>query len=188
GRGDVALVTSTENSPCPWAFRCSLVTSARKILIVEDERDILELVTHYLEKDGFRVHSATDGPNGLAAARHERPDLIVLALMLPGMDGLEICRKLRADPATAITPVIMLTAKAAETDRIVGLELGADDYLTKPFSPKELVARVKALLRRAGAPPLPTKLIRQGNLSIDLDRHEVRYEDQPITLTATEFR
>src|SRR5207244_8485921 len=125
GRGDVELVTSTENSACPWAFRCSLVTSDRKILIVEDERDILELVTHYLEKDGFRVRSATDGLNGLAAARHDRPDLIVLDLMLPGMDGLEICRKLRADSATSLTPIMMLTAKTEETDRIVGLELGA---------------------------------------------------------------
>jgi len=128
------------------------VTAARKILVIEDERDILDLVRHYLEKEGFRTRTAADGLAGLAATRQERPDLIVLDLMLPGMDGLELCKKLRADPATAITPVIMLTAKADETDRIVGLELGADDYLTKPFSPKELVARVKALLRRRASP------------------------------------
>jgi DNA-binding response OmpR family regulator len=163
------------------------VTSARKILIVEDERDILELVTHYLEKDGFRVRSATDGPNGLTAARHERPDLIVLDLMLPGMDGLEICRKLRADAATSLTPIMMLTAKAEETDRIVGLELGADDYLTKPFSPKELVARVKALLRRAERREDDGKALLYGSLRLDPVRHEVRVGKQEVTLTAKEF-
>src|SRR3989442_13156999 len=139
------------------------VTAARKILVIEDERDILDLVRHYLEKEGFRTRTVADGAGGLAAARQERPDLIVLDLMLPGIDGLELCKKLRADPATAITPVIMLTAKADETDRIVGLELGADDYLTKPFSPKELVARVKALLRRGedpAAPPPPSSFRR----------------------------
>ena len=163
------------------------MTSARKILVVEDERDILELVTHYLEKDGFRVRSATDGPSGLAAAHRERPDVIVLDLMLPGMDGLEVCRKLRADSATTLTPIMMLTAKAEETDRIVGLELGADDYLTKPFSPKELVARVKALLRRAERRADEGKLASYGALRLDPVRHEVWVGRNEVILTAKEF-
>jgi DNA-binding response OmpR family regulator len=163
------------------------VTAARKILIIEDERDILDLVCHYLEKDGFRTRTATDGAAGLAAARKDHPDLIVLDLMLPGMDGLELCKKLRAEPATALTPVIMLTAKTDETDRIVGLELGADDYLTKPFSPKELVARVKALLRRAERREDTGKPHVYGPLRLDATRHEVWAGDKEILLTAKEF-
>ncbi len=163
------------------------VTVARKILVIEDERDILDLVRHYLEKEGFRTRTAADGAAGLTAARQEHPDLIVLDLMLPGMDGLELCKKLRADPATALTPVIMLTAKVDETDRIVGLELGADDYLTKPFSPKELVARVKALLRRAERRDAPTQPYAYGPLRLDAARHEVRVGNKEVTLTAKEF-
>ena len=163
------------------------VTVARKILVIEDERDILDLVRHYLEKEGFRTRTVADGLAGLTAARQERPDLIVLDLMLPGMDGLELCKKLRADPATAITPVIMLTAKADETDRIVGLELGADDYLTKPFSPKELVARVKALLRRVEHRHAPTQPYAYGPLHLDAARHEVRVGAKEVTLTTKEF-
>ena len=163
------------------------MTAARKILVVEDERDILDLIRHYLEKDGYRTRTATDGVGGLAAARQEHPDLIVLDLMLPGMDGLELCKKLRAEPSTALIPVIMLTAKADETDRIVGLELGADDYLTKPFSPKELVARVKALLRRAERQDAPAKPYAYGGLRLDAHRHEVRVDDDEVTLTAKEF-
>ena len=163
------------------------VSAARKILIIEDERDILDLVRHYLENDGYRTRTATDGAAGLAAARQEHPDLIVLDLMLPGMDGLELCKKLRAEPSTTLTPVIMLTAKADETDRIVGLELGADDYLTKPFSPKELVARVKALLRRAERRDAPAKPYAYGALLVDVSRHEVRVSDKEVALTAKEF-
>ncbi len=163
------------------------MTPARKILIVEDERDILELVTHYLEKEGYRVRSAADGPAGLSAARAERPDVIILDLMLPGMDGLELCRKLRADPGSGVVPVIMLTAKAEETDRIVGLELGADDYLTKPFSPKELVARVKALLRRAERREDDGKPATYGVVTLDSVRHEVWVGDHEVILTAKEF-
>lgn len=163
------------------------VTPARKILIIEDERDILELVRHYLEKEGFRTRTATDGTAGWAAVRQEHPDLVVLDLMLPGMDGLELCRKLRADPATAHTPVIMLTAKADETDRVVGLELGADDYLTKPFSPKELAARIKALLRRAEQRDTPSQPYAYGALTLDPSRHEVRLGDKEVALTAKEF-
>jgi DNA-binding response OmpR family regulator len=163
------------------------MTPARKILLVEDERDILELVTHYLEKEGYRVRSAADGPTGLSVARAERPDLIVLDLMLPGMDGLELCRKLRADPVSGGVPIIMLTAKAEETDRVVGLELGADDYLTKPFSPKELVARVKALLRRAERREDDGKPSTYGSLTLDPVRHEVREGGHEVILTAKEF-
>lgn len=160
---------------------------ARKILIIEDERDILDLVRHYLEKEGLRTRTASDGAAGLAAARQEHPDAIVLDLMLPGLDGLELCKKLRADPATALTPIIMLTAKAEESDKIVGLELGADDYLTKPFSPKELVARVKALLRRADRREAEQKPYTYGALRLDTVRHEVTVAGKEISLTAKEF-
>ncbi len=163
------------------------MTAAPKILIIEDERDIQDLIRHYLEKDGFRTRTASDGVAGLAAARQEHPDLIVLDLMLPGLDGLELCKKLRADPATALIPVIMLTAKAEESDKIVGLELGADDYLTKPFSPKELVARIKALLRRADRREADPQPYTYGTLSLDTIRHEVKVGEQEVSLTAKEF-
>ncbi len=163
------------------------MTAAPKILIIEDERDIQDLIRHYLEKDGFRTRTASDGTAGLAAARQEHPDLIVLDLMLPGLDGLELCKKLRADPTTALTPVIMLTAKAEESDKIVGLELGADDYLTKPFSPKELVARIKALLRRADRRDADPQPYTYGTLSLDTVRHEVKVGEQEVSLTAKEF-
>jgi two-component system, OmpR family, alkaline phosphatase synthesis response regulator PhoP len=174
------------DSPRTLRYAASVAVE-QKILVIEDERDILDLVRHYLEKEGFRTRTAADGVTGLAAARQERPDLIVLDLMLPNMDGLELCKKLQADPATALTPVIMLTAKADETDRIVGLELGADDYLTKPFSPKELVARVKALLRRAKQREAPAQPFIYGSLRLDAARHEVRVGNQEVTLTAKEF-
>jgi DNA-binding response OmpR family regulator len=165
------------------------MTPARKILIVEDERDILDLVTHYLEKEGFRVRSATDGPAGLSAARQERPDLIILDLMLPGMDGVEICRRLRQ--TSEQLPIVMLTARDAEVDRVLGLELGADDYITKPFSPRELVARVKAILRRAAREPDPSEetpaVLRLGDVAIDEARHEVRTGAGEVALTAKEF-
>ena len=184
----MGISTADRRLDSPQTLRyADVVTAARKILVIEDERDILDLVLHYLEKEGFRIRTAADGGAGLTAARQERPDLIVLDLMLPGMDGLELCKKLRADPATALTPVIMLTAKADETDRIVGLELGADDYLTKPFSPKELVARVKALLRRAEQRDAPAQSYTYGALRLDATRHEVRVRAKEVTLTAKEF-
>ena len=124
------------------------MTAAKKILIVEDETDILHLVQLYLEKEGYRTCTATTGLEGLRQAKAEHPDLIVLDLMLAEMDGLEVCKQIRADPRLSRTPIIMLTAKAEEADTVIGLELGADDYVTKPFSPKALVARVKALFRR----------------------------------------
>ena len=159
------------------------------ILIIDDEKDLVELVRYNLvEKEGYDVISATDGQTGLEIAQKHKLDLIVLDLMMPGMDGLEVCRRLRADGRTSRIPVIMLTAKATEADRIVGLELGADDYVSKPFSPRELVARIKAILRRTAAQEEPAQVIRHGDLLIDLARHEVAVGGKPVSLTATEFR
>jgi two-component system alkaline phosphatase synthesis response regulator PhoP len=158
------------------------------ILIIDDEKDLIELVRYNLEKDGYDIISSTDGQSGLEIAQRHKLDLIVLDLMMPGMDGLEVCRRLRADDRTARIPLIMLTAKATEADRIVGLELGADDYITKPFSPRELVARVRAILRRTSTQAEPEQVIRHGELVIDMARHEVNYLGKPVALTATEFR
>ena len=163
-------------------------TSAKKVLIVEDEKDILQLVKLYLEKEGYRTVTASTGSEGLAQVRSEKPDLVVLDLMLPEIDGLEICKRLRSAPDTAMLPIIMLTAKAEESDTIIGLELGADDYVTKPFSPKTLVARVKALFRRLERKPEdgPTRFI-YGTLILDLTRHEVTVKGKEVPLTAKEF-
>ena len=159
-----------------------------RILVIDDEEDLVELVRYNLEQEGFQVKSASDGESGLAVARQELPDLILIDLMLPGMDGLELCRSLRAENRTASIPVIMLTAKSAESDRIVGLELGADDYVVKPFSPRELIARVKAVLRRTHPPRLQSKVIHRGDLTIDLSRRVARIHGSTMKLTATEFR
>jgi two-component system alkaline phosphatase synthesis response regulator PhoP len=159
-----------------------------RVLVIDDEKDLVELVRYNLEKEGFLVISASDGESGLSTALAESPDIILIDLMLPGIDGLEVCRSLRSDNRTARIPLIMLTAKSAESDRILGLELGADDYVTKPFSPGELTARIKAVLRRALMPQTPSDIIRCGGLNIDLGRREVSCEGQIITLTATEFR
>jgi two-component system alkaline phosphatase synthesis response regulator PhoP len=159
-----------------------------RILIIDDEKDLIELARYNLEQEGFKVEGALDGEAGLHAAFKESPDLILIDLMLPGVDGLEVCRLLRADSRTSDIPVIMLTAKSAESDRVVGLELGADDYVTKPFSPRELAARVKAVLRRSGAAPSASTVIQRGGLSIDLTRRQVSIHGSPIDLTATEFR
>ncbi len=158
------------------------------ILIIDDEEDILELVRYNLEQEGYRVEGASDGESGLKAAIREMPDLVLVDLMLPGMDGLEVCRHLRSNNRTASIPVIMLTAKSAESDRVVGLELGADDYVTKPFSPRELAARVKAVLRRMHPARLQTDTIRRRGLLIDRTRRQVCLNGSPIDLTATEFR
>ena len=162
--------------------------SAKKVLIVEDEKDILQLVKLYLEKEGYRTVTASTGSEGLAQVRSEKPDLLVLDLMLPEIDGLEICKRLRSAPDTAMLPIIMLTAKAEESDTIIGLELGADDYVTKPFSPKTLVARVKALFRRLERKPEdgPTRFI-YDTLILDLTRHEVTVKGKEVPLTAKEF-
>jgi two-component system alkaline phosphatase synthesis response regulator PhoP len=159
-----------------------------RILIIDDEEDLIELVRYNLEQEGFQVEGVTDGESGLRRAVQKMPDLILVDLMLPGMDGLEVCRALRADNRTASVPIIMLTAKSTESDRIVGLELGADDYVVKPFSPRELAARIKAVLRRTQTPQSESKVIQRGDLSIDLTRREVNIKGTPIDLTATEFR
>ena len=158
------------------------------VLVIDDEKDLIELVRYNLDKEGFQVISALDGEAGLALATTELPDAVVVDLMLPGIDGLEVCRRLRTGERTAKIPVIMLTAKASESDRVVGLELGADDYVTKPFSPRELAARLKAVLRRTAPQQAPPDLLRSGGLTIDLARHEVACDGEPVTLTATEFR
>jgi two-component system, OmpR family, alkaline phosphatase synthesis response regulator PhoP len=158
------------------------------ILVVDDEKDLIELVSYNLKKEGFAVKTAAHGEAGLAAARSEIPDLVLVDVMMPGMDGLELCRRLRSDARTALVPIIMLTAKSAESDRVVGLELGADDYVTKPFSPRELAARVKAVLRRTSPQASTTNVIRCGDLMIDLSRREVTCEGKSLSLTASEFR
>ena len=157
---------------------------SKTVLVIDDEPKISELCRDYLLAAGYSVLTAADGPLGLALARRERPDLVVLDLMLPGMDGLDVCRELRRESSV---PIIMLTARVDETDRLVGLELGADDYLSKPFSPRELVARVRTVLRRAGGATAPAEMIRAGELSLDRARFKVNLPDREITLTPTEF-
>jgi len=155
------------------------------VLVVEDEPAIADLVRLYLTRDGFGVQVEHDGEAGLAAARKMRPVACVLDIGLPGIDGTEICRRLRESGDW--TPVIFLTARDDEVDRIVGLELGADDYLTKPFSPRELVARIKAVLRRTAGPPEGSRVRQVGAIALDVERRSVRAGDSPVTLTPTEF-
>jgi DNA-binding response OmpR family regulator len=159
-----------------------------RILVVDDEPEAVELLEFNLKQAGFEVISAPDGAQALKKARSTVPNLIVLDLMLPEIDGLEVCKMLRRDPATARVPIIMLTAKAAELDRIVGLELGAEDYITKPFSPRELVLRVKKVLERGRAAPAEPEALKFGDLLIDASRHLVKWRGKPIELTATEFK
>jgi DNA-binding response OmpR family regulator len=158
------------------------------VLVVEDDPDIAQLVAHYLDKAGFSTEVLSSGRDALAAMAARPPDLLILDLMLPQVDGLEVCRITRANEATASLPIIMLTARAEESDRIVGLELGADDYLAKPFSPNELVARVRALLRRAKrASPLPDRTIAYGPIAVDSGQHTVSVSGVEVALTAKEF-
>jgi two-component system alkaline phosphatase synthesis response regulator PhoP len=159
----------------------------RTILVVDDEPGIVQIARDYLDRAGFRVITAGDGNTAVRLARSERPHLIVLDLMLPGMDGLDVTRTLRQDPLTRTVPIIMLTALVEETDRLIGLELGADDYITKPFSPRELVARVRAVLRRSEGAVAAGGIIQSDALRIDLERRSVRRAETPIELTATEF-
>ena len=158
------------------------------VLVIDDEKDLIELITYNLGKEGYDVIAANDGQEGLDVVKRHRPDLVVLDLMMPGLDGLQVCQRLRSDSRTTGVPIIMLTAKATEADRVVGLEFGADDYITKPFSPREVVARVKAVLRRSTPQPEEQQIIRCGELVIDLSGHEVTYRGQRVALTATEFR
>jgi two-component system alkaline phosphatase synthesis response regulator PhoP len=158
-----------------------------RILIVEDDRDIAHLIVHYLTNAGHETEVVGNGADALAVLRRTPAELVVLDRMLPGLDGLEVCRAMRADSGLAAIPIIMLTARAEESDRIVGLELGADDYVTKPFSPRELVARVAALLRRTRRPAAEDRALRFGSLAVDLERHLVTDEDREVKLTAKEF-
>jgi two-component system, OmpR family, alkaline phosphatase synthesis response regulator PhoP len=159
------------------------------ILVVEDEEDILELLRYNLMKEGYRVTGVLTGEEGLRAARSQPPDLIVLDLMLPGIDGLSVCRELKMDARTRDLPIIILTAKGEEADIVAGLELGADDYVTKPFSPRVLLARLRAVLRRRLVePPQESDVIELHELTIHPGRHEVMVQGQPVDLTSTEFR
>ncbi len=155
------------------------------ILVVDDEPKVARLARDYLEKNGFRVLTASDGPTALTLARRERPDLLILDLMLPGMDGREVCRILRRE---SDLPIIMLTALAEESDQVVGLELGADDYIVKPFSPRALVARVRAMLRRSQGQVKASAVIRSGGLEVDIERHTVSQDGIPLHLTPNEFK
>ncbi len=155
-----------------------------KVLVVDDDPGIVKVVRAYLEQDGFQVLVAYNGKKAMHVARHEKPDLVVLDLMLPEMDGWDVCRALRKESGV---PIIMLTARVDESDKLVGLELGADDYVTKPFSPRELVARVRSVLRRVqGLPPKPERISR-GNITVDLARHAVTVGNEFVDLTPTEF-
>ena len=158
-----------------------------RILIVEDDRDISDLIRHYLEKAGHVVDRLSSGGAVMPRLRTQRPDLVILDLMLPELDGLMVCQAMRTDPETASIPIIMLTARAEEADRIAGLELGADDYVTKPFSPKELTARVAALLRRLHRAAPAGAVLRYGAITIDADRHTVVADGADVRLTAKEF-
>ncbi len=159
-----------------------------RILVVDDEPDAIELIEFNLKAAGYEVTSAADGDEALKKARAVLPHLIILDLMLPGVDGLAVCKQLRRDERTAPIPIIMLTAKAAEIDRVLGLELGADDYVTKPFSPRELVLRVKRLLRSEPAPAAETDRIVWKELCVDVPRHRATVKGKPLDLTATEFK
>jgi phosphate regulon transcriptional regulator PhoB len=159
-----------------------------KILVVDDEPDIVELVAYNLKKEGFVVSSASDGEEALAKIRNEKFDFVILDLMLPGMPGMEICRVLRSDPKTKNLPIIMLTAKGEEVDKILGLEIGADDYLTKPFSPRELLARIRAVMRRTSERKTDEKVVRIGDLTINRETYTVTKRGIALSLSSTEFR
>jgi two-component system phosphate regulon response regulator PhoB len=160
----------------------------KPILVVEDEKDIRDLVEYHLRQAGFSVASAVDGSSALTEAKRQTPSLVILDLMLPGMDGKDVCRALKSNPAMGHIPIIMLTARSEEMDRIIGLELGADDYVTKPFSPKELVLRIKAILRRGERKEEAPKSMTFEDLHIDIDRHQVTVGKRNVELTTTEFK
>lgn len=164
--------------------------SKKKIVIIEDEPDILEVLSYNLKREGYEIHTAADGIRGLALVRQQVPDLVLLDLMLPGMDGVEICSSIKKDPQTQSTLIVMVTAKGEESDIVLGLGVGADDYISKPFSPRELVARVKAVLRRGVLLEKASaqELIVLGELVIDSSKHKVTHAGREIKLTATEFR
>jgi DNA-binding response OmpR family regulator len=157
------------------------------ILVAEDDRDIANLIVHYVQKSGWQAHLATSGDEALTHARKQPVDVAILDVMLPGMSGLEVCRLLRAERATAALPIIMVTARAEETDRIMGLEIGADDYISKPFSPNELMARIRALMRRTRRSEPEETRLSLGSLAVDLSTHTVSDAGKEVKLTAKEF-
>ena len=167
--------------------RATLIDAATRVLVVEDDQDIADLVAHHLQRAGYLTTVLTSGEAVVSTLRDDAPDLLVLDLMLPGHNGLEICRAIRSEPRIASLPIIMLTAKSEEADRVVGLELGADDYVTKPFSPKELVARVGAVLRRSDRSQSDERSIRVGPVVVDVERHMVTVDGREVRLTAKEF-
>jgi phosphate regulon transcriptional regulator PhoB len=160
----------------------------KRVLLIEDDRDIVELVRYNLEREGFQVAAATDGASGLAQIRKTPPDILLLDLMLPKLSGLDICKEIRRDTSLNRLPILMLTARGEEADRVVGLEMGADDYVTKPFSPRELGARVKALLRRTEPTNEPRRVIEARGLTIDPSSYRVARDGKPVTLSTLEFR
>lgn len=157
---------------------------SKKILIVDDEPQIVNVVKAYLERAGYQAVTAKDGPTAISVFQREKPDLLILDLNLPGMDGLDVCKAVRRESEV---PILMLTARVEEADRLIGLELGADDYVVKPFSPREVVARVRTILKRASGTPVKADIIRVGNLLIDLEQHQVEVGERSIDLTPTEF-
>lgn len=161
--------------------------SKETILVVEDEKNILELLKYNLEQEGFQVQTSNRGDLGLEQARKSKPDLILLDLMLPGLEGMEVCKILKQNEKTAAIPIIMLTAKSQEADKVVGLELGADDYVTKPFSPRELTARVKAVLRRGREKQPADRVLKAGTLEVDLSKHVVSLKSKTLEFTSKEY-
>jgi len=163
-------------------------SSSKKIMVAEDEEDVRRLICNSLKNAGFTTIEAADGPCALETARTQLPALLVLDLMLPGMQGLDVCKALKVGAETKIIPILMLTAKTEEVDRIVGFELGADDYMTKPFSPRELVLRVQSILRRASGQPPEDAVVKLGEIMLDRTQHKVSVKGKPLELTATEFK
>ena len=162
--------------------------NAKHILVVEDEEDIQELITYNLKKENYQVYAVSSGERAIKYAQEKLPDLIILDLMLPGIDGFEVCKRLKNNDGSRAIPIVMLTAKGEEADIVTGLELGADDYITKPFSPRILIARIRTILRRETRTEAPVQeVIKRGNLTIDVARHQVLVHGKPITLTSTEY-
>ncbi len=161
---------------------------AETILIVDDEKDVVDLLVYHFQKAGWKTLVAFDGTVALKKARDSSPAMIVLDLMLPAIGGTDVCKQLKADPKTAQIPIIMLTAKAEEIDRVVGLELGADDYVTKPFSPREIVLRIKSILHRTKGSSEPTEILKHGDLVVDVAKHQASFKSKFIELTSTEFK
>ena len=178
---------SNERRMSPATREPNTLTDKGHVVLIEDEKNIAALVRYNLRKEGFRVSIAGDGEEGLQVIERERPDVVLLDLLLPRVDGLEVCRRLKQREQTRSIPVIMLTAKAGESDKVTGLELGADDYVTKPFSPRELVARIRVVLRRRSAPAAALPF-RCGSLDVDWERHHVRVKGATVKLTAKEFK